>query len=182
MKSTISTTGQLYRIDDCYIKVGNFHIWMYILPEISDKHDASYSSTNGTGRSLPNLTFSYGGSRTISWSAKLFAQDAQGLRDNLTILRLLESLTYPRVGADSRTLPYLPPYIVKLKCGEILGKYELCAVLKDYSVKFPNDVPWSSRQGGISYVPYKIDIDLNFEAVYDSGTLPGAERIITEGN
>jgi len=180
MAATSARGGQLNFIPDCYIKIGDLPIQMYIMPDISDSHNASYSKTNGTGRSLPTYTFSNGDARTISWSMHLFADSENTLNYNLKILRLIESLTYPRTVA--RTVPFLPPNIVKLKCGEVLGSYEICAVLQSYSVKFPTDVPWSAPQNGNSYIPYKIDIDLNFEAVYDAGTLPGSERIITDGN
>jgi hypothetical protein len=180
MAATAPNGGGLNFIPDCYIKIGDLPIYMYIMPEISDSHNAAYSKTNGVGRSLPTYTFSNGDARTISWSMHLYADTLNTLNYNLKILRLIESLTYPRNTA--RTVPFLPPNIVKLKCGEALGSYEICAVLMSYSVKFPTDVPWSVPQDGKSYIPYKIDVDLNFEAVYDAGTLPGAERIITDGN
>jgi hypothetical protein len=172
--------GRLKPMTDCYIKIGDFPIYMYILPDISDSHSASYNTKNGTGRSLPTYTFSYGEARTIGWNMHLYADSYDALSYNLKILRMLEALTYPR--SNAKNLPFLPPNIVKLKCGEVLGSYEICAVLKSYSVKFPNDVPWSPPLEGFSYIPYKIDVDLSFEAVYDAGTLPGSERIITDGN
>jgi len=91
-------------------------------------------------------------------------------------LRFLQSLTYPRTSTSS--LPFIPPAIAKIKCGSLLGNDPLCVVLTNYSVKFPTDVPWSET----SYVPYKFEVDLSFVVVYDSGNLPGAERIITLGN
>jgi len=182
MQTMIATSegGRLRYIDDCYIKIGDFTFKMYIMPEISDSHAANYNSKNGTGRSIPTYTFANGDKRSISWTVHLFADSSEALEFNLKLLRMLESLTYPR--SNARTLPFLPPNIVKLKCGEVLGSYELCAVLTNYSVKFPTDVPWSPQMNGRSYIPYKFDIDCSFEAVYDSGTLPGAERILSDGN
>lgn len=180
MLATSQYGGQLKFIPDCYIAVGDFKVQMYIMPDIGDGHSAEYATTNGTGRSLPTYTFSYGGARTISWTIHLYADTQNTLQYNLRILRLFESLTYPRSSA--RSLPFLPPQIVKLKCGEILGSYEICAIVKSYSVKFPTDVQWSEERNGVGYIPYKFDIDLTLEAVYDAGTLPGAERIITDGN
>lgn len=174
--------GQFSYIDDCYIKVGDFKMMMYIMPEISDSHSATYNTQNGTGRSLPTYTFSYGADRAISWTIHFYADTQKRLLWNLDMLRLLESLTYPRT--TTRNMPFVPPQIVKIKCGEVLGSYEICAVVESYSVKFPADVQWSmpSYTGGKSYIPYKFDVDLSMKVVYDAGTLPGAERIITDGN
>jgi hypothetical protein len=88
-------------------------------------------------------------------------------------------------------LPFSPPLIAKIKCGAVLGDYSQCVILENYSVKFPTDCPWaevvddpnvSTSSVGRTYFPYKLEIDLTFKAVYDAGTLPGSERIITEGN
>lgn len=177
------TGGQFNDLQDCYIRIGDFKMYMYNMPDISDSHNATYNTQNGTGRSLPTYTFSYGGDRTISWTIHFYADSQKRLLWNLDMLRLLESLTYPRT--ETRSMPFVPPQIVKLKCGEVLGSYEICAIVESYSVKFPVDVPWSLPgylNQGKSYIPYKFDVDLSMKAVYDSGTLPGSERIITDGN
>jgi hypothetical protein len=175
MSLATTNTGQLLYLQDCYISIGGVRIFMNNLPELSDQHDASYASETGVGRSMPTKTFSNSGDRKISWTAHFIAENEAKLLDNLRALRLIEAATYPRSLVSN--LPYLPPPICKIKCGRLLGDYELCVVLESYSVKFPNDVPWSD----IGYIPYQFDVDMSFNVVYDSGNLPGAERIITFG-
>lgn len=175
MALATTKNGQLNYIADCYINVGGVRITMNNLPDISDGHDATYSSENGVGRSIPTRTYSYSGDRNISWSAHFIADTSAALNQNLQALRLLESATYPRSSVGS--LPYLPPHICKIKCGKLLGDYELCVVLNSYSVKFPIDIPWSEN----GYIPYKFDVELQFTVVYDSANLPGSERILILG-
>jgi hypothetical protein len=182
-------TGQLNNIDDCYIKVGSLQpIYMYIMPDIGDGHAATYAQQNGIGRSMPAYTFSYGGPRQISWTIHLYADTYQRLLTNLQTLRIIESCTYPRNGAGN--LPFVPPSICKLKCGPMLGDYEINVVLMSYSVKYPVDVQWSDKIGipyngniiSVGPIPYKFDIDCTFEVVYDASQLPGSERILSLGN
>ena len=180
MKAT-TDTGILRFIDDCYIQVGSSApIQMYIMPDISDGHDAAYNQQTGIGRSLPAYTFGNGGPRNISWTIHLYADYPERLQLNLQTLRIIESCTYPRIGAGN--LPFTPPSICKIKCGPMLGDYPLAAVLKSYSVSFPTDIMWSERIGNFGPIPYKFDITCQFEVVYDASQLPGAERILTEGN
>jgi hypothetical protein len=174
-------TGIFRFVDDCYIQVGSLApIRMYIMPDISDSHSANWPTQNGIGRSLPAYTFGNGEARTISWTIHLYADYPDRLIYNLQTLRIIESCTYPRNGTGA--LPFVPPSICKLKCGATLGSYPIAAVLKSYSVSFPVDVPWSENISGYGPIPYKFDIQCSFEVVYDASQLPGAERIITEGN
>jgi hypothetical protein len=69
------------------------------------------------------------------------------------------------------------PKILKIKCGRLLGDYELCVILKSISVNWPVDVPWSS----FGYIPYKFEAALSFEVVYNSADLPGQSRILKLG-
>jgi len=166
----------LRRIEDCYIEIPGYQkIWMDNLPDIGDSKGASYPDTSVIGRSFPMKTYSHSENRAISWSMHLFVQKDADIDANLSKMRMLESLVYPRNTGPG---PYAPPQIVKLKCGKLLSVgAPLCAVLKSYSVKFPTDVAWDER----TLTPYKIDIDLSFEVVYSSNDLPGAERIVTSG-
>lgn len=170
-----NTSGVLNYLNDCYVSIGGVKIIMNNLPDIGDTHDASYATETGVGRALPTRTFSNGGDRKITWTIHFLADNDAKLNENLQALRLIEGATYPRALVGN--LPYLPPPICKLKCGKLLGNYELCAVLESYNVKFPTDIPWSDN----GYIPYKFDVDLSFAVVYDSANLPGAERIITLG-
>ena len=183
-----TATGILKDIPDCYIQVGNLQpIYMYVMPDIGDGHGSTYQTQNGIGRSMPSYTFSYGDARSISWTIHLYADSQERLLSNLQILRTLEAATYPRTATDLQ-IPFVPPWICKLKCGEVLGSidYEIQAVLKSYNVKFPVDVQWAEpfAINGVKYgaIPYKFDIDCQFEVVYAAGSLPGAERIIRYGN
>jgi hypothetical protein len=188
MKATLEN-GQFAPIRDCYIEAGGVRWPMYILPEISDSHAAQYTAQNAVGRSIPNYIFNQGGDRNIGWQVKLYADSYERLLYNFYFLRFIESLTYPRIMQGN--LPFAPPLIAKVKCGALLGDYSQCVILENYSVKFPTDCPWaevvsdpnvSGGGSGRTYFPYKLEIDLTFKAVYDAGTLPGSERIITEGN
>ena len=92
------------------------------------------------------------------------------------LLSLFESAVYPLRSP----LPYSPPPICYLKCKNILLEKEnkpICAVLKSYNIKFPTDVAWDEE----TYIPYKLDVDLQFEVVYDSMNLPYAEDIFNLG-
>jgi hypothetical protein len=44
-------------------------------------------------------------------------------------------------------------------------------------VKFDSQVPWDEETG----CPYKVDVSLNFEVVYNSSSLPFAEDIVVTG-
>lgn len=175
MSLATTSSGILNYLTDCYISVGGVKIFMNNLPDYSDSHDAAYATETGVGRSLPTKTFSNGGERKISWTVHFIADTEEKLELNLRAYRLLQAATYPRALVGN--LPYLPPPICKVKCGRMLGDYELCVVIDSCNYKAPTDVPWSDN----GYIPYKFDVDLNLSVVYDSANLPGAERIITLG-
>jgi hypothetical protein len=180
-----TATGILKDIPNCYIKIANTNYNMYIMPDISDSHTSNFSAQNGIGRSLPTYNYSNGGDRPVSWTVHLYADTQERLIYNLLFLRNLESCTYPR-NSDAQFMPFVPPLILQIKCGSVLGDEPLSVVLENYSVKFPTDVQWSNdiTIGGKNYgsIPYKLDVDLTFKVVYDSLYLPGQERIAVFGN
>jgi hypothetical protein len=175
MKSTLPG-GDLRPIPDCYILTGDSNmIEMKILPDISDSKSAAYSDESIIGRAFPMKTFSHGENRAISWTAHFIVCKGTDPQELLSILRSIESCVYPN---DLNTAtPYEPPAICQIQCGQLLGDFPLCVVLKSYSVKFPTDVAWDEE----TYIPYKFDVDMSFEVVYDSNDLPGAGRIFTSG-
>lgn len=174
MKAT-KPDGTLREIEDCYIKIPKYgKITMRILPDISDSKSASYSDEAIIGRSFPMKTYSHSENRSINWTAYFMILKEGDAERNLMDLRALQSLTYPR---DRDFEPYAPPPVCAIKCGSILGKEELCVVLKQYSVKFPTDVAWDEN----FLVPYKFSVDLTWEVVYSSENLPGQEKIILRG-
>lgn len=177
MARATSTTGNLLPIQDCYIRVDGTVIYMYTLPTISDSHGADYSAENGIGRAIPTQTFQNGTSRTISWDVTFISDGESKLNKNLSYLRLLQSCTYPVDSPSQASVPFLPPKILKIKCGKLLGDYELCVILKQVQINWPIDVPWSS----FSYIPYKFNAGLSFEVVYNSAELPGQSRILKLG-
>ena len=177
MARATSTTGNLLPIRDCYIRVGGSVVFMYSLPTISDTHGADYSTENGIGRSIPTQTFQNGTTRAITWNITFISDGESKLNKNLSNLRLLQSCTYPVDSPQQASVPFLPPKILKIKCGRLLGDYELCVILKNVSINWPIDVPWSS----FGYIPYKFEASLNFEVVYNSAELPGQARILKIG-
>jgi hypothetical protein len=142
------------------------------LPDLSDQKGAAYNDEPVVGRALPIKTFSQGENRSISLTANFYILKNGDETVNLKILRAIQSAVYPRDEA----FPYAPPPVCKIKCGKLLSSNHLCVVMKDYSVKFPTDVPWS--QG--SYLPYKMEISMSFDVVYPSNKLPGSEMIVND--
>ena len=172
--------GKLNKLQDCYIRSDAFMIYMNNLPDISDNKDASYSEENGMGRSYPFKTFNAGGSRKISWKMRMISYNNESIRENINNLRLLESCVYPRPD-PANVIPYIPPRILSIKCGSLIADTEVTVILTNYSVSFPSDQVWFTTSEVGKYLPAKIEVDLNFELVYDSRYLPGAGRIIQLG-
>ena len=137
--------GDLISLKNCYILIPGSGLQpdnklvMSNLPDISDQKSAAYSDENGIGRSSPIKSYSNSENRTISWQIHLFVIRPSDVTLNLQKLRAIESALYPRAGTSGA--PFIPPPICRLRCGNFLADgQELCAVLKNYSVKFPTDV------------------------------------------
>lgn len=168
---------------ECFIQIGDYPIYMNILPDITDSKSASYADESAIGRTMPFKTYQYSENRTIGWTAHFVIQKetragTQGVvtvNDMFEVMRNIESAVYPFSSEDSG---YLPPIICKLKCGKLLqGAGELNAVMKSYSIKFDTSVPWDFN----TLMPYKMDIDMQFDVVYNQTQLPGAEMILFGG-
>jgi hypothetical protein len=176
MPQATSQTGALNNLERCNIQIPRGPtINLNVLPDISDGKQAQYSDENVIGRAFPLKTFAHGENRSISMTVHLIVCTTQDINKNLGYLRALESLVYPGQGTSST--PYVPPPIAKIQCGRLLADGPLCVVLKSYSVKFPTEVAWDAQ----TFLPYKLDVDLTWEVVYDSNNLPGQERIIQSG-
>lgn len=175
--------GSLININDCYIVIphGNTRtkINLKILPEITDSKGATYNDEVIMGRSNPLKTFNSSENRSISMQLHFMATERNDFQRNLNALRLIESAVYPSRDVASNTgAPFVPPPICNIKCGKILGEESLCAILLNYNVRFPTDVPWDES----TLLPYKFDIDTSWNVVYRSTDLPGQERIISKGH
>jgi hypothetical protein len=193
------SNGVLTEIEDCYIIVPNpnpnfggsncslsefsanstkctsLKIPMRILPDISDSKGATYNDESVIGRSYPMKTFSHGDNRAISWTAYFMICSPGDARNNLIYLRAIQSAVYPRSGEGGA--PYSPPPVCVLSCGkQFTNSKSVCAVLRNYSVKFPTDVPWDEE----TYLPYKFSVDMSWEIVYSSNNLPGSTRIFND--
>jgi len=174
-KATIPGGG-LINIPQCYVFVPGYgNIIINNLPDISDSKSALYNDETIIGRSFPMKTYSHSENRSISVQFHFFIVDQFDAAENLQKLRALASACYPRNGAAG--VPYLPPPICRIKCGRLLADDELCVILKQYSVKFPTDVPWDENL----FTPYKFDVDTTWEVVYTSFDLPGQNRILRTG-
>lgn len=176
MAKATAKGGTLNYLDECYIKIpGAGDIYLNNLPDISDSKSAAYNDEPIMGRSFPLKTYSHSENRSISMTIHLFVVKQEDVETNLWYMKALESCVYPRTGDAG--VPFKPPPVCRLRCGRLLGEKEVCAVLKQYTVKFPTEVPWDEK----SYLPYKLDIDCSWEVVYRSADLPGQERIMMEG-
>jgi len=178
MKATLPN-GDLEPIQDCYIQVEEYPpIIMKIMPDISDSKSVSYPDENAIGRSMPFKSFQNSENRSISWTAHFVVCKEGDQDDIIRNLRLFEACTYP-MTQNTNGAPYSPPPICKLRCGRLLSESgAICAVMKSYSVKFDTSVPWDED----GYVPYKLDVDMQFEVVYNQSQLPGFEKIMSDGS
>ena len=174
MKAT-EQYGKLKILDRCHIFVPKYGtVRLRVLPEISDKKSAQYKDEPVIGRSFPIKTYSHSENRIIGMKVHFVTIEQVDLLNNIKDLRALQSAVYPFDGSLSN--PYLPPPICKIMCGDILSAGPLCVVLKDYSVSFPPDVVWDDK----TYIPYKFDVDLNWEVVYSHKDLPGSGNILCD--
>jgi len=180
MPSATIPGGSLKPIEECYVIVpfngGDFTIKFNNLPDITDAKSASYNDETVIGRASPLKTYSQSDNRTISMQIHMIVSKPDDIQYNLASLRALQSATYPRDGSDGA--PFVPPPICRIKCGKLLSNEgELCVILKSYSVKFPTEVAWDEN----TFVPFKFDIDTNWDVVYKSADLPGQDRIFFLG-
>ncbi len=183
--------GRLVPMDDCYLQSdlaangplygGTSSVQMFFdnIPDINDKKSAKYNDETGIGRTAPIKAYANSENRGLSVDAHFFVQEdgsgqnnqsAQGI---LRTLRWLEAHVYPKRAVA----PYAPPPIMQFKCKKIISEQPLCVVLNSYTVKFDAAVPWDEETG----IPYKVDVSLDFEVVYDSASLPYAEDIVVTG-
>lgn len=177
--------GKLVEINgelpDCYIEImgeQSKKIYMDILPDIGDSKSAEYQNESGIGRASPFTIYKNSSMRTISWTCHFVVQSESSNDDSKSVnkiienVRALQSACYPKDDYGQ------PPPICHLKCGDLLDSGDgVCAVLKSYSLKFDTSVPWDEG----SLIPYKLDIDLTFDVVYDQSQLPISSRILQTG-
>jgi len=174
--SNVTGGAKLLPIDDCYISIPGFKsIVMNNLPDISDSKGANYSDENVAGRSSPYKVYGYSNARTISVGIHLYAIEEKDHMENMRKLRAIASCVYPRDGENSG--PYKPPPVCKIKCGKLLADSELCVILLNYNVKYPIDVAWDAK----TYMPFRFDIETQWEVVYSTMDLPGSKRILGTG-
>jgi hypothetical protein len=176
-KST--TNGDLNYIDDCYIDIpGATTVRMKSLPDISDSKQAVYNGENIMGRSFPLYTYSHSADRAISIQLHFFIVTDKDASKNIEMLRAIQSAVYPRRGSGGA--PYMPPPICTIKCGKLIDKDPICAVLQSYSLRFPTEVAWYEKDDG-KYCPYRFDVDTSWSVVYTSSELPFQDRIYQVG-
>jgi hypothetical protein len=165
---------------DCYIQIGTQSIYMDILPDISDGKNVGYQTEGGIGRASPFNIFKYSEIRTVGWTCHFIVQKNNSNEDSKSVsvnkilrnIRLIQSACYPEDEYGK------PPPICRLKCGDLLDEGDgICAVLKSYSIKFDTSVPWDET----TLLPYKIDVDLQFDVVYDQSDLPVSKKIVDFG-
>jgi hypothetical protein len=176
MPKATTPLGQMLPLEKCYIDIpGATRIVFTNLPDLSDSKSVVYNSEGVIGRSSPLHTYSYSDTRNLSIQLHLFVLEENDIQRNFEILRAIQSAAYPRQGAGGA--PFLPPVVCKIRCGNLLAKEDLCCILQQYSVKYPTDVAWDED----TYLPYKFDIDTNWQVVYSSFELPYNKRIFNSG-
>lgn len=176
MKATVNQ--DLINLYKCRIYIPGYGaIIPYVLPDISDQKGAVYNDEPIQARATPLKTYAYSENRSISLTLHFIAKSKNDIYRNLYDSRALQSALYPRDEFAGANAPFVPPAVCKIRCGRILADYDLCVVLKNYSVKYPTDVPWDEE----TYLPWKFDVDTSWDVVYKSSDLPGANRILNFG-
>lgn len=169
--------GRLIPLEDCYIDIPDLGetIYMNNLPDISDSKGANFPDTAAVGRSMPFKSYEASENRSISWQCHFIICNEGDADTNLRYLRLLEACVYPQKGFGSS---YAPPPTLHVKCGKLLRESDtVCCILRKYSIKFDPQVPWDEK----TYIPYKFDVDLDLEVVYNQENLPNADTIVEAG-
>lgn len=170
--------GSPKQIPECEIRGSKISILLYVLPEITDSKSAVWNDEPIMGRSFPVKTYARSDNRSISMNLHFYITKPEDVNRNLDYLRQIESLTYPQPGNGS--YPFLPPKIVTIKCGKLLGNNGLCVILKNYSVNYPTNVPWAENDG--AYLPYKFSVSTTWDAIHSNKELPNSEKILTGGS
>lgn len=177
-----TTNGALNYIDDCYIAIpgprSGTTINMRSLPEISDSKQVTYNSENIIGRSFPLYTYAHSGDRVLSIQIHFYVVYDVDAEFNLQSLRAIQSAAYPRAG--NAGAPFMPPVVCTIKCGHLIAKEPICAVLQSYNVRFDTQVAWYESKAGM-YCPARFDVDTSWLVVYTSSDLPYQDRIIDTG-
>lgn len=181
--------GMLQPLDKCYIKIKSKTIQFKSIPDISDQKSAEYTDEAVIGRASPMKTYSHSGKRTINLELYFYITEANDPTTNLENLRWIASACYPEdisggggpgapVQANGQGgVPFIPPPVCKLRCGDLLATQDLCVVLMSYSVKFPRDVAFDED----TYCPWFFQVSTSWEVVYKSSDLPGQDRIVQFG-
>jgi hypothetical protein len=177
MPKATNHNGKLAVLEKCYVDIPNAtKIPINTLPDIGDSKNAVYNADSIIGRASPLHTYHYSDTRMISIQFHFVVQEKEDIQKNLSYLRAIQSASYPRVG--DANLPFRPPPICKLRCGNLLSvESDLCVVLQQYSVRFPTDVAWDPE----TYCPYKFDVDTSWWVVYSSPALPDQSKIYISG-
>lgn len=171
MKATNEGSELLLVADECYIDIEGLIIDMDILPDISDSKSVNYSNENAIGRSSPFSIFANGELRTISWTCHFVIQKEGDPEKYLEYIRAIQSACYPTTQTGH------PPPLCRLICGKLLsGTEPVCCVLKNYSIKYDTNVPWHEE----TMIPYKMDIDLQFDVVYEQADIPISSDILSD--
>lgn len=176
MTKATQANGALQEITQCRISTPNGVIRLKILPEITDSKGANYQSEPIIGRTTPILNYSYSEPRMINSELTFMITQCQDIVDNLTYLRLIESLVYPGDPVPGGA-PYTPPPVSKFVCGKLLGDSGVCVILKSYSVRYQSDVAWDAE----TYLPYKFTVSCQWEVVYACSNIPTNCMIRTAG-
>lgn len=168
--------GRLNPVPKCVIHIPEAGtIELNNLPDISDSKSAVYNNEGIIGRSFPLYTYSHSADRQINLQLHFFVVEPTDANKNLADLRKLQSAVYPRPGNSG--VPYKPPPVCRIRCGDLLGLGGVCAVLQSYSVRFPTEVAWYET----TYCPYRFDVDTSWLVVYSSKDLPYQNQIVYFG-
>jgi len=178
MARATTNTGQLQELVKCRIITpfldtdGNpAVIRLKVLPEISDSKAANYYNETIPGRTAPVPTYSHSEVRTINSELKFITTCCNDIYDNISYLRMIQSLVYP--GDATAGAPFTPPPVCKFICGQLLGATGVCVVLKSYSNKFPTNTAWDTT----TYLPYEFSVSCSWEVVYACRDLPTNDMI-----
>jgi hypothetical protein len=182
MRATLAD-GQLIAIPNCYVRIVgsgiDMKILMQSLPDISDGKSATYTDESAIGRSTPFKTYSNSDNRAISWTAHYIVTKKTDIPLLFGYIRAIQSTVYPFNNKEAETggAPYSPPPICQIECGKLLSHSgPLNAVMKNYSIKFDTSVPWDEE----TLLPYKFDIDMTFDVIFNQSSLPGANLIFND--